>query len=343
MMLRLLHALLFACAFGLVSAPAALAQGDEDDEFEDEEEEDDGVDSESIYKSYKAELRGESPAEEIDAWYNYLEAYPSSLYRLEIERRIEALEEAAFEELLQDRAEEETDQGPVDAKRAEMEVAEPPMIGMNANTRRRFEFGLLWGYSDYINYELALEWAVARQFSVFGGVNHQGRSFGGTLQAGVKYAAIKDVRTGVVLSGAFSVKLGYSSMDRLHFILEPWIGFAWLANDTFQLQTSLAFDARLDRLNTWVYWDIMAVISPTPVFSIYVESKQKHSLNKPDGLDLQYLAFYQAGVGAKVRPTPLIEITVGANVPYFWRMWKDYDYFGIHADVVFYFANGPKR
>lgn len=342
-MLRLLHALLFACAFGLILAPAAFAQGDDDDDDFEEDEEEDLVDTESIYKSYRAELRGESPAEEIDAWYSYLEAYPKSLYRLEIERRIEALEEAAFEELLQDRAEEDTDQSPVDAKRAEMEVFEPPMIGMNANTRRRFEFGLLWGYNDYINYELALEWAVARQFSVFGGINHQGRSFGGTLQAGVKYALIKDVRTGVVLSGAFSVKLGYSSMDRLHFIIEPWVGFAWLASDLFQLQTSLALDARLDRLGTAVYWDIMAVISPTKVFGVYVESKQKHSLIKPEGLDLQYMAFYQAGVGAKIRPTPLIEITVGANIPYFWRMWKDYDYFGIHADVVFYFASMPKK
>ena len=342
-MLRFLHALLFACALCVFLAPAAFAQDDDDDDEFDEEEQDESVDSESIYKSYKADLRGESPAEEIDAWYSYLEAYSSSLYRLDIERRIEALEEAAFEELLQDRAEEDIDAGMVDAKRAEMEVAEPPMIGMNPNTRRRFEFGLLWGYSDYINYELALEWALARKFSLFGGINHQGRSFGGTLQVGAKYALIKDVRTGIVLSGAFSVKLGYNSLDRLHFILEPWIGMAWIASDLFQLQTSLAFDARLDRLATWVYWDIMAVISPTKVFSIYVESKQKHSLQKPDSLDTQYLAFYQAGIGAKIRPTPLIEITVGANIPYFWRLWKDYDYVGIHADVAFYFANGPKK
>jgi hypothetical protein len=340
-MLRLLHVLLFACAFGIFLAPAAFAQ--DDDDFEEDEEDGDGQDTESIYKSYKAELRGESPAEEIDAWYSYLEAYPKSLYRLEIERRIEGLEEAAFEELLQDRVDEDSGSGPVDAKRAEMDVFEPPLIGMNANTRRRFEFGILWGYSDYINYELGVEWALARKFSVFGGINHQGRSFGGAVQAGVKYALIKDVRTGLVLSGAFSVKLGYSSLDRLHFILEPWIGFAWLASDKFQLQTSLAFDARLDRLTTWLLWDITAVISPTDVFGIYVESKQKHSIVKPADLDTQYLAFYQAGVGAKIRPTPLIEITVGANIPYFWRLWKDYDYVGIHADVVFYFANGPKK
>ena len=342
-MLRLLQALLFVCAFSLFLAPAALAQEDDDDFEEDDEDQADGQDSESIYKGYKAELRGESPAEEIDAWYNYLEAYPNSLYRLEIERRIEALEEAAFEELLQDRASEDSEQGPVDAKRAEMDVFEPPMLAMNPNTRRRLEFGLMWGYDDYINYELGVEWAVARQFSIFGGINHQGRSFGGAIQAGVKYALIKDVRTGLVLSGAFSFKLGYSSLDRLHFILEPWVGFAWLASDKFQLQTSLAFDLRVDRLNTWLLWDITAVVSPTPVFGIYVESKQKHSFYAHPELDTQYLAFFQAGVGAMIRPTPLIEITVGANVPYFWRLWKDYDYVGIHANVVFHFANGPKK
>jgi hypothetical protein len=347
-MLRPFYAFLLAlCALGLLLAGPALAQDDddfEDDEVLDDDDDDDdpGIDDEQTYKTYKADLRGESPAEEIDAWYRYLDAYPNSLYRLEIERRMEALEEAAFEELLQERAETDDD-ARVDARRQEMAVAEPAMIGMNPNTRRRFEFNLLWGYNDYINYELGLEWALARKFSVFGGITHQGRGFGGALQVGAKYALVKDVRTGIVLSGAFSIRAGYSALDRLSFILEPYIGFAWLASDKFQLQTSLAFDIRVDRINTWLLWDIMAVINPTDAFGIYIESKQKHSLYFPEDLGTQYLAFFQAGIGAKIRPTPLIEITIGANVPYFYRMWKDYEYFGIHADMTFYFANMPKK
>ena len=244
---------------------------------------------------------------------------------------------------MRERSDSDADDGRTDAKRAEMDVLEPALIGMSANTRRRFEFGLLWGFADYINYDLTFEWAFARKFSVFGGVRHEGRAFGGTFQAGAKYALVKDVRTGVVLTGAVSVKVGYSSLDRLSFIVEPWVGFAWLPSDRFQLQTSLAMDIRLDRLRTWVVWDIMAVVRPTDVVGIYIESKQKHSLQGIDGLGTQYLAFYQAGAGVKVKPAPLIELTVGANVPYFWRLWKDYQYFGVHADVVFHFASKPKR
>ncbi len=331
----------------LLAAPAWAS--DDDDEFEedleDEDllEEDEETDDRDTYEGFKKDLTGESPSEEIDAWYRYLEAYPASQFRMEIERRIEALEEAAFEELMKERADKDGEEGRVDAKRQEMDVAEPAFVGIGANPRRRFEFGVLWGYSDFLNYDLTFEWAFMRKLSVFGGVNHVGRGFGGTIQAGAKYALVKDVRTGIVLTGAFSIKLGYNGLDRLHFIIEPQVLFAWLPSDLFQLQTSLAFDLRVDRLNHWVLWDLMAVITPTDVFGIYVQSKQRHQIKPVDGVGTQYMAFYQAGVGVKIRPTPLIELTVGANVPYFWRLYKDYEYFGVHADVVFYFASKPKK
>lgn len=336
------------CAL-LVASPAWAEEDDDlDDLPEDEWDEEEGetdpeADDAEIYEAYKEELRGESPSEELEAWERYLEVYPKSSYRLEIENRMKALEDAAFDELADTPDLDDEPGAEVDAKRREMGVYEPTLIGMNPNTRRRFEFGLLWGYNDYLNYDLAVEWAFRRQFSVFGGVRHEGRSFGGTLQAGIKYAMVKDVRTGIVLSAAFSVKAGYSSLDRLGFTIEPWIGFAWLASDKVQVQTSLAFDLRVDRLLHWVTWDAMVVVNPTPKVGIYVESKQKHSLHDVDGLDTQYLAFYQAGVGAKFRPNEKMEFSVGANIPYFWRLWKDYSYVGVHADAVFFFGSTPEK
>lgn len=348
--MRRFRALLLACTtYCLLLSGPAFAQDDDEDLLDDDLVDDDdldesgnAVDSEEIYKSFKAELRGESPSEEIDAWNRYLDVYGQSLYRLEIEKRIEALDEAAYEELLEDEAGDDG-QETTDAKRQEMDVFEPPMTAMNPNPRRRLEVGLLWGYRDYLNYQVTVEWALARQFSLYGGVMHAGRSFGGTFEVGAKAAPIKDVRTGLVMAGALTVRVGYSSLDRLSFVVEPWFGLAWLPNERFQVQTSLAFDVRLDRLSTWLFWDVMATASPNQVFGVYVESRQKHSLLKPDGLETQYLAFYQAGAGVKLHPTPLIEITVGANVPYFWRLWKDYDYFGVHADVVFHFGSTPER
>ena len=68
---------------------------EEEDEAQEDpiEEEDPDIDDPATYEGYLEELRGESPSEELDAWDRYLEVYPGSLYRLEIERRMDALEE----------------------------------------------------------------------------------------------------------------------------------------------------------------------------------------------------------------------------------------------------------
>ncbi|HCP46411.1 MAG TPA: hypothetical protein DIU15_10230 [Deltaproteobacteria bacterium] len=312
---------------------------DTDDELDDELEEE--VDNEATYQAYQAEVEGESAAEELDAWNRYLEAYPQSIFRLEIEQKIQGLEDAAFQELAAD-DELDTPQEATDAKYQEMEFAEPAFLALSPNTRRKVDVGVLWGFQDHLNYELMFEWAFFRRFSAFGSIRHDGHGFGAGLQAGAKYALLKDVRTGVVLSGAFSVDVGYSGFDGLNVAIQPWIGFGWLASEIVQLQTSLSIDLRLDRFHTWVIWDAMVVINPKPRFGIFIANHQKHSILKTEGVPTQYLGFHQAGVGVKLRPIQPIEITVGANIPYAWRLWKDYRYFGAHADLTFYFKKGPK-
>ena len=318
---------------------------DLDDELEEPLEE--GMDDESIYHQYRDELRGEDPIEEADAWKSYLEAYPRSLYRLEIEARVEALDEASFDGLeLPSERDRASDKGAVptndDAKRAEMDLREPALLGMNANTRRKLDVGIVWGFQDHFNYEIAFEWAFRRNFSAFGAIRHSGKGFGTAVQAGAKYALLKDTRTGLLLSGAFSINIGYSALDQLNFVVQPWLGFGWAASDLIQIQSSIAMDLRVDKLHTAVLWDVMVVISPTERLGVYLQSKQKHSLLKPEGQALRYLGFHQVGVGVKIRPTQLIEVTLGANIPYGWKHWKDYRYIGAHAGLCFYFKNGPR-
>jgi hypothetical protein len=337
-MLRLL--ILLLCL-----APAlSFAQDEEVEEVE--EEVDPEVDTKEIYEDFKKSVKGESPSEEMDAWYGYLDTYSKSQFRLEIERRIEALEEAAFDELLDEQLEENDTSSRVDAKEAELDVWEPALTTMNANTRRRAEVGVVWGFNDFINYEANVEYAFFRRLSAFGGIRHRGvggPGIGGALYGGVKGALIKDVRTGIVMSGALAVQFGFNPLDRAKFELEPWFGFAWLPSDKFQLQTSLSMVLRVDQLHTAVLWDIMAVIKPTNVFGVFIESKQKHSLYKPADLSLKYLAFYQAAVGAKIFPVKPLELTVGVNTPYFWRGWQDYRYIGINVGATIYFGKGPKK
>jgi len=328
------------------SAEEEVMDDEEDLELDDEVEEplEEGMDDEGIYNRYKEELRGEDPIEESDAWSSYLDTYPRSLYRLEIENRIEALDEASFDQLELPSTRQNTKstgEEQKDARRAEMDLREPALLGMNANTRRRLDVGILWGFQDYFNYEIAFEWAFRRQFSAFGAIRHSGRGFGTGVQAGAKYALIKDTRTGLLLSGAFSINLGYSALDGLNFVVQPWIGFGWVASKLIQLQTSLSMDLRVDQLHTAVLWDLMLIVSPTDRFSVYLQSKQKHSLIRPEGQPVRYLGFHQAGVGVKIRPTSIIEITLGANIPYGWKHWKDYRYIGAHAGLTFYFKKAP--
>ncbi len=346
--LRLLLSLVLACLFG---AGPAFAQDDDlddldglddlddldDEEGDDEEEEpqDDETDNEEIYNDYKAELRGESAAEELDAWTRYLEVYPQSSFRMEIEKRIKALEEAAYRDLEEDDLDSASDDT-VDAKDQEMFLMEPALLQAGINTRRRFKLHALWGFNDYLNYELMFEWAFMRKFSAFGIVRHQGRGFGGQLVAGAKYALVKDVRSGIIASGSLAIAVGYSAFDRLNFGVEPTIGFGWIASEKFQIQTTITPHVRLDRPRLFLYWDAMVVVSPTKVLSIYVESRQKHSFANTENNGTKYLGFHHAGAGVKIFPQPNFELTVGVNVPYAWDRWKDYRYFGVHGGLTIY-------
>jgi hypothetical protein len=336
----------------LLCLPApALAQDDGDDVLDEEDDVDPDVDDQEIYDSFKAELQGDPASEEIDAWNRYLEAYPKSMFRLQIERRIAALEDAAHDELLQEEAREAKREAErVDAKRAELEVPQPALLSVNPNPQRRVNAGLLWGYNNVLNYDLGFEWAFLRKFSAWGAIRHVGAGGGDlglTAQIGAKYALIKDVRTGIVLSGYVAIQPGYSQADNFLFTVTPGVGFAYAKTRFFQLSTTLQIDLQLTAFRTVVWWDIQAVINPSQVVGIYLESKQKHGIfttagnNVPSATD--YLAFYQAGVGVKIRPNEVMELTVGANIPYFWRIWKDYRYVGIHGGVVFNLPGKPKK
>lgn len=342
-MSRTLTFLLFVLSLGLAMPAAAQDEFDDLDDLDDLEDEegaeddDEGVDTQEIYEDYKSEMRGEAPAEELDAWRRYLDVYPNSMYRMEIEKRMKGLEEASFRELESDDLDDlDSNDDTVDAKDQEMFLMEPALLNMSPNTRRHFKVHALWGFSDMLNYEAAFEWAFMRKFSAYGRIRHLGRGFGGQLVAGAKYALVKDVRTGVILSGAIAIAVGYNGNDRLNLGIEPTIGFAWIASEKFQVQTSIIPYVRLDRPRLLLYWDVMAVVRPAKPIGIYFESKQKHSFYKPENADAKYLGFHHAGVGAKIFPTQAFELSVGVNVPYAWDRWKDYRYFGINAGVTVY-------
>jgi hypothetical protein len=145
------------------------------------------------------------------------------------------------------------------------------------------------------------------------------------------------------MSGMFDIEVGGGAKSGFFFAVQPTYGFGWMPNEFFQIQTTLGIRMRLNGFHSQVLWDIQAAVSPNEVVAIYFESLQKHSLYSPPVGDVQYFGFHQAGVGVKVRPIRLIEITVGVNVPYALRLWRDYQYLGLHFGVVFYPPGKPKQ
>ena len=130
--------LVLALALALpIGIPSSASGQDEEEVWGDEEEEgeaDPQMDDEATYEAYKAELEGESPSEELDAWVHYLEAYPESQYRLEIERRMTALgeDDDLLEEDGGDEAEGEGSQeAPADARgRVDGSIGAVGMFGL---------------------------------------------------------------------------------------------------------------------------------------------------------------------------------------------------------------------
>lgn len=335
---HLLLSLFLALATTL--APPAVFAGDEEDEEEDDGLQDEAgeveQDDEEIYKEYREDRRGESPDEEADAWQRYLETYPQTAYRMEIERRLKALQEAAYAELKAERQRGATKKE--DAKAYEFDVRDTGLMSMNPNTRKRFSAAFLWGYPSTLHYNLTFEWAFFRQFSAWASIRHSWRGFGGHVQIGAKYAVVKDKRSGVVLTPVFSIEAGGGQLEGGSFRLEPGVAFAFLPTRQFQLVTSVSFQVRLPNPHTALYWDIAAIVFPVETFGLYVESKQKHSMYQGPLGKARYFGFHQAGVGVKIVPAPIVEITVGANIPYLQRVWVDYRYIGAHAGLTFYFG-----
>lgn len=328
--------LLLCSTFLLGPSPRAYAADDEDEEEEDALEDEGGSeeqDDEEIYKEYREDRRGESPDEEADAWQRYLETYPNSAYRMEIERRLKALQEAAYAELKAER--QKGAQKKEDAKAQEFDVREFGLLTANPNPRKRFSAAFLWGYPSTLHYNLTFEWAFLRNLSAWASVRNNWKGFGGHVQIGAKYAVVKDKRVGVILTPMFSIEVGGGQLEGGAFRIEPGLGFSFVPNKTFQLNTALSFQLRVPNPHTALIWDIAAVIFPTDVFGIYVESKQKHSLYQGPLAKSRYFGFHQAGVGVKIVPAPIVEITVGANIPYLSRVWVDYRYIGAHAGLTF--------
>jgi hypothetical protein len=339
----------------LLPAFPAVAQDDEDDELLIEDEEPADVDNLKIYRAFKEELTGLSPEEELDAWYRYIDHYPNTPYGSEIKRRIKELESAMLDEAEADAPSWEEDGGPGGrgARYEEMGFIEPFLFLTN-NPRKKVHLQIAYGYQSTFNYDFGLEWAFARNFSVFGHIRHFGHGLGIALVAGPKVALIKDTRTGGLMVAGLAVK-GGADPGAL-FGVDPFFGIG-LAK--LGVPVTLQFQVGLDMRFTPWHWDLHAGLhlgfKPSDRFNIFLETTGRNTLRRmltydaPSGeqcgdegaqdehCTTEYFGFYEASVGVKFYPKETIEITIALRAPYFYRKWQHYSPLGGGASVMIYF------
>lgn len=339
----------------LLPAVPAWAQDDEEDELIIDDEEPEDTDSLKIYRAFKEELDGLPIEEELDAWYRYLDTYPSTPYKSEISRRIKELEGALLDEAEAEAPEwvDVAGGGERGAKYEEMGFVEPFLFLTN-NTRKKVHLQIAYGYQSTFNYNFGLEWAFFRNFSVFGHIRHFGHGLGIAVVAGPKVAIVKDTRTGGLMTAGLAIK-GGADPGALFGVDPFWgVGIAKLGVPV-SLQFQLGFDMRF---TPW-HWDLHAGLNlafkPTTAFHIFLESTGHNTIRKmlvydaPSGEECgdegaqdehcttEYFGFYEAAAGVKIFPRENVEITIAARAPYFYRKWQHYSPVGGGASVLIYF------
>ncbi|MEZ4241412.1 MAG: hypothetical protein R3F59_35730 [Myxococcota bacterium] len=149
-----------------------------------------GADSETVYRATAARLGKLEPDEELAGWEAYLAQYPNSAFRKRIESRMDELTD-----LIYSGGPQQT--GPVDAMRQELDFAQAMQLE-NINPRDRLQIGFEWGLPDFLNLSADYEKALARQVSFHAGLRR--RYLGYNIEAGMRFALVKSIRTGTLVT-----------------------------------------------------------------------------------------------------------------------------------------------
>jgi hypothetical protein len=155
-------------------------------------------DTEQIFRATQTRLAELEPDEQILGWEAYLAKYPTTPYRTRIEKLLEDLNEQLYDVGIVG------PDGPVDANKQELTFAHPLQLE-NVNPRTRLNVGFEYGLPSYANLALDYEHALARKFSVHGGVKQ--RYLGFNAEAGVRYALVKSPRTQTLVTAMLDVRV----------------------------------------------------------------------------------------------------------------------------------------
>ena len=284
-----------------------------------------GTDNASIYRAKMAEVTGMAADEEGMAWEQYLQTYPNSVFRKQVEDRIDELSESMF---AADRRKVNVDEGQRElnfSRAMLMEAVDP---------RSRIRAGFEWGYIDWINLMLDYEHQLQRNMSVHGGLQH--RFSGWSLEGGVRYALVKSTRTNLIVTAIGDLHL---NLDPIAPGLRPLLAvgkrFALTGDAYVDVQAQAGPDLMLypGMFSPRVMAGLNATISPSDKVKIFVETMSvMKDLGWSEG---ESFRFNQIAFGMRFQGKGKSVIGTGASVPYSANYWR-YHYGSVMADMNYY-------
>ena len=284
-----------------------------------------GTDNASIYRAKMAEVTGMAADEEGMAWEQYLQTYPNSVFRKQVEDRIDELSESMF---AADRRKVNVDEGQRElnfSRAMLMEAVDP---------RSRIRAGFEWGYIDWLNLMIDYEHQLQRNMSVHGGLQH--RFSGWSLEGGVRYALVKSTRTNLIVTAIGDVHL---NLDPIAPGLRPLLAvgkrFALTGDAYVDVQAQAGPDLMLypGMFSPRVMAGLNATVSPSDKVKIFVETMSvMKDLGWSEGDSFR---FNQIAFGMRFQGKGKSVIGTGASVPYSANYWR-YHYGSVMADMNYY-------
>ena len=298
---------------------------DEDEEETPIDELPPGTDNASLYRAQMSEVEGMAADEEGMAWEQYLRTYPNSVFRKQIEDRIDELSEAMFAADRRNTS--------VDAGKRELDFS-TSMLMESLDPRSKARAGFEWGLPNWINLILDYEHQLQRNMSVHGGLQH--RFSGWSLEGGVRYALVKSTRTNFILTAIGDVHL---NLDPIAPGVRPLLAAGKRIDlgggKYLDLQAQGGPDLMLypGAFSPRILAGMNATISPSDKVKIFMETT---SIMKDLGWEEgDSFRFNQIAFGIRFQGKGKGVVGTGASVPYSANYWR-YHYGSVMADMNYY-------
>lgn len=283
----------------------------------DEEQKTVGSDTEQIYRRFLAELSELQADEQLAGWEEYLAKYPDTAYRKRIETRMEELSDEMYADRI------DGGDGRVDALDQEIDFSHGLQLE-NINPRTRVQAGFEFGIPNYFNLFADYEQGITRNFSAHGGLKR--RYLGYSIEAGVRWAPVKSVRTGTILSLIGDFRL---NTNPLYPSFRPQVAFGKRAGPVdFQIQggAELAYRPELNTIQPTIVGGASLFFRVNEGVGTFLETS---SYMRPAAEELPAFAgglfrFNVVSFGFKFYPSKKgdIEVNTGGTVPYIQQWWQ---------------------